>query len=85
MAAVTDRAVSAVHLISVTMGAAKKQNFIRETPALGPTPRSNPLPFTPDMWQKCPGVLGLIFAGYVPLASQNPYPIIVRSRNRLLL
>ena len=23
------------------------------------------------------GVLGLIFAGYVPLASQNPYPIIV--------
>ena len=49
MAAVTDRAVSAVHLISVTMGAAKKQNFIRETPALGPTPRSNPLPFTPDM------------------------------------
>ena len=63
MAEVTDRAVSAVHLISVTMGAAKKQNFIRETPALGPTPRSNPLPFTPDMWQKCPGVLGLIFAG----------------------
>ena len=50
MAAVTDRAVSAVHLISVTMGVAKKQNFIRETPALGPTPRSNPLPFiTPDM------------------------------------
>ena len=80
MAAVTDRAVSAVRLISVTMGA-KKQNFIRETPALGPTP----YPLTPDMWQKCPGVLGLIFAGYVPLASQNPYPIIVRSRNRLLL
>ena len=25
------------------------------------------------------GVLGLIFAGYVPLASQNPYPIIVYS------
>ena len=24
-------------------------------------------------------VLGLIFAGYVPLASQNPYPIIVHS------
>ena len=24
-------------------------------------------------------VLGLIFAGYVPLASQNPYPIIVYS------
>ena len=23
------------------------------------------------------GVLGLTFAGYVPLASQNPYPIIV--------
>ena len=22
------------------------------------------------------GVLGLIFAGYMPLASQNPYPII---------
>ena len=25
------------------------------------------------------GVLGLIFAGYVPLASQNRYPIIVYS------
>ena len=25
------------------------------------------------------GVLGLIFAGYVPLASLNPYPIIVYS------
>ena len=25
------------------------------------------------------GVVGLIFAGYVPLASQNPYPIIVYS------
>ena len=25
------------------------------------------------------GVLGLIFAGYVPLASQNPSPIIVYS------
>ena len=25
------------------------------------------------------GLLGLIFAGYVPLASQNPYPIIVYS------
>ena len=25
------------------------------------------------------GVLGLIFAGYVPLASQSPYPIIVWS------
>ena len=25
------------------------------------------------------GVLGLIFAGYVLLASQNPYPIIVYS------
>ena len=25
------------------------------------------------------GVLGLIFAGYVPLASQNPYPIIFKS------
>ena len=23
------------------------------------------------------GLLGLIFAGYVPLTSQNPYPIIV--------
>ena len=23
------------------------------------------------------GLLGLIFAGYVPLASQSPYPIIV--------
>ena len=26
-----------------------------------------------------PGVLGSIFAGYVPLASRNPYPIIVYS------
>jgi len=26
-----------------------------------------------------PGVLRLIFAGYVPLVSQNPYPIIVYS------
>ena len=25
------------------------------------------------------GLLGLIFAGYVPLASQRPYPIIVYS------
>ena len=25
------------------------------------------------------GILGLIFAGYVPLASQSPYPIIVYS------
>ena len=25
------------------------------------------------------GVFGSIFAGYVPLASQNPYPIIVYS------
>ena len=25
------------------------------------------------------GLLGLIFAGYVPLASQSPYPIIVYS------
>ena len=24
-------------------------------------------------------VLGLIFAGYVPMASQSPYPIIVNS------
>ena len=24
-----------------------------------------------------PGVLGLMFVGYVPLASQSPYPIIV--------
>ena len=23
------------------------------------------------------GILGLMFAGYVPLASQSPYPIIV--------
>ena len=29
--------------------------------------------------QRGGGVLGLIFAGYVPLASQNPYPIIVYS------
>ena len=25
------------------------------------------------------GLLGLIFAGYVPMASQNPYPFIVYS------
>ena len=25
------------------------------------------------------GLLGLIFAGYVPLASQSPYPVIVYS------
>ena len=25
------------------------------------------------------GVLGSVFAGYVPLASQNPYPIIIYS------
>ena len=25
------------------------------------------------------GVLGLMFAGYVPLAYQNPYPVIVYS------
>ena len=25
------------------------------------------------------GLLGLMFAGYVPLASQNPYPVIVNS------
>jgi len=25
------------------------------------------------------GLLGLIFAGYMPLASQNPYPTIVNS------
>ena len=29
------------------------------------------------------GVLGLIFARYMPLASQNPYPIIVCSVARL--
>ena len=28
-------------------------------------------------WGGGGGVLGLIFAGYVPLASQSPYPIIV--------
>ena len=35
------------------------------------------------LWQDQPnapgGVLGSIFAGYVPLASPNPYPIIVYS------
>ena len=25
------------------------------------------------------GILGLVFAGYVPLASQNPYPILAKS------
>ena len=28
-------------------------------------------------WTPAGGVLGLMFAGYVPLASQSPYPIIV--------
>ena len=35
-----------------------------------------------DLWQPRPGgggVLGSFFAGYVPLASPNPYPIIVYS------
>ena len=32
-----------------------------------------------NSWGGERGVLGLIFAGYVPLASQNPYPIIVYS------
>ena len=30
-------------------------------------------------WFKTRGLLGSIFAGYVPLASQNPHPIIVYS------
>ena len=30
-------------------------------------------------WAGGGGVLGLIFAGYVPLASQSPHPIIVYS------
>ena len=35
----------------------------------------------PCLWQALNpgGLLGSIFAGYVPLASQNPYPIIVYS------
>ena len=28
------------------------------------------------LYDKTGGLLGLIFAGYVPLASQSPYPII---------
>ena len=47
------------------------------------------MPCSPFKWFKALGVVvvgvgvgggwvfGLIFAGYVPLASQNPYPIIV--------
>ena len=31
------------------------------------------------LYDKTGGLLGLIFAGYVPLASQSPYPIIVYS------
>ena len=34
----------------------------------------SPLPDLPGRWG---GVLGLMFAGYVSLASQSPYPIIV--------
>ena len=30
-----------------------------------------------NLVQEVGGLLGPIFAGYVPLASQNPYPIIV--------
>ena len=33
----------------------------------------------PFVTEKPGGVLGSIFAGYVPLATQNPYPIIVYS------
>ena len=32
---------------------------------------------TLDTWGGGGGLLGLIFAGYVPLASRSPYPIIV--------
>ena len=32
-----------------------------------------------DLLSRGGGLLGLIFAGYVPLASQSPYPIIVYS------
>ena len=34
---------------------------------------------TPTGGWRVRGVLGLIFAGYVPLASQSPYPIMVYS------
>ena len=33
----------------------------------------------PPPKKKNPGLLGLNFAGYVPLASQSPYPVIVYS------
>ena len=35
--------------------------------------------FYTTLWPGGGGVLGTIFAGYVPLASPNPYPIIVYS------
>ena len=40
--------------------------------------------FGENFWRRTPvegggGVLGLIFAGYVPLASQSPYPISILS------
>ena len=44
------------------------------------------VPFSPAWWfcttpsiYGARGVLGVIFAGYVPQASQNPYPITVYS------
>ena len=45
-----------------------------------PLPPPPPLNFSngPSL-NETTGVLGLIFAGYVPLASQSPYPIIVYS------
>ena len=55
-------------------------NPVRDTnsePGL-PVPQGpTPYPFTPDMCQNARGVLGLDFAGYVPQAYQNPYPVIV--------
>ena len=33
--------------------------------------------FEPERGRGGGGVLGLMFAGYVPLASQSPYPIII--------
>ena len=73
MAAVTDRAVSAVRLISVTMGA-KKQNFIRETPALGPTPRSNPLPFNTWYVTEMPGGTWVNFCWVCATGLSEPLP-----------
>ena len=63
-------------------------NFTWTSPGTCPGEKPRPRGAFPYLsrWEKRPrdevgggGVLGLIFAGYVPLASQSPYPIVVYS------